>query len=393
MHICYVLHSFPLVSETFISDEIYELLINGHKITIISINKSNHELIHTKAQFAIKNSRTINLTKISRIDSFINFLQFALGNPIRSIKLAWRIKNSDSPRWINAQLTQILKILPTTIDVIHAHFADTQLLYAEALAVWLEKKFSFTVHGYDLRNLPIGKANLIRLSRSANKVIAYSKSNIEDLKQIGVCNDKISLIPCGIDISSLGPQSDEYCGGALNIICIARLHPIKCHSVILHAIKKLVDNNVQVNLLLVGYGELRLPLEELAKTLNIEKYVRFTGACEHMDVLNHLRSAHIHVLASLHEGLGVANLEAMAMGLAVIGTNVGGLAEVIVNESNGLLIPPNCSDELAIAIQRIYNNPQLWKTLSENARSFCIENYSRKILTNKFLAAITSENS
>jgi len=80
----------------------------------------------------------------------------------------------------------------------------------------------------------------------------------------------------------------------------------------------------------------------------------------------------------------------MAMGMAVIGTNVGGLAEVIKNGKNGILVEPNDPKALAEAINKIYTNPSLWKELSENAKQFCNTNYSKEMQISKLLGLFKS---
>jgi glycosyltransferase involved in cell wall biosynthesis len=276
------------------------------------------------------------------------------------------------------------------IDHIHAHFADTQILYAKSFATWLGVDFSFTVHGYDLREFPIGKENLLRTAASAKNIVAYSKSMISILESEGVTKGKASLIPCGINTKKFGEHSNIYTGPPLNIICIARLHPIKGHDIIIKAAKILIDEGLEIRIKLIGDGELRPQLEDLVNKLSIQHNISFLGACEQSVVVNNLLQSHVHILASHHEGLGIANLEAMAMGKAVIGTEVGGLAEVIENDSNGILIPPNNPTELANAIRRIYYSPDFWKKIAENARLFCADNYSIDRQTRKLIELFTS---
>lgn len=171
----------------------------------------------------------------------------------------------------------------------------------------------------------------------------------------------------------------------MDLVCIARLHSIKNHGALFKAISILVADGINISLTLVGDGDLRNYLEVLAVNLAITEHVKFAGACQQEEVEKYLLNSHVHVLASLDEGLGLANIEAMAMGKAVIATAVGGLVEVIKNNYNGILVPPNDCYALADAIKKIYMSPILWKELSSNARVFCLENYHKDKQINKTL--------
>jgi glycosyltransferase involved in cell wall biosynthesis len=105
-----------------------------------------------------------------------------------------------------------------------------------------------------------------------------------------------------------------------------------------------------------------------SETIGIERSVVFRGHVPHREVARELASAVIAVGPSRREGQGIAFVEAQAAGTPVIGTNVGGIPEVILDGATGLLVPPENPEALAQAILKFLREPQYAKQLAENAK-------------------------
>jgi glycosyltransferase involved in cell wall biosynthesis len=123
-------------------------------------------------------------------------------------------------------------------------------------------------------------------------------------------------------------------------------------------------------------------LEEQAKNLNISTHIIFTGLRK--DVLSLLRLADLFVLPSTkREGLGVALIEAISQGLALVGTRIGGIPEVIENNVNGILIPPGNSKSLAEALDRLIENQNLRDEMGKQGKRIYKEKFSGNIMLHK----------
>lgn len=153
------------------------------------------------------------------------------------------------------------------------------------------------------------------------------------------------------------------------ILSIGRLQPQKDHAAALRAITKIPD----AQLVIVGVGEMRQQLEQLAFSLGITERVHFLG--RRLDVPELIKMADIYVQSSNFEGFGIAALEAMAGGLPVIASDVPGLNHVV--EGAGILFPPGDADALAEAISSLLSSQELRSKLSqagmEKAKEFSIE--------------------
>ena len=147
-------------------------------------------------------------------------------------------------------------------------------------------------------------------------------------------------------------------GSAFSIVNVAMMHnESKGHGILLHTVAALRGRGLNVSLTLVGDGVLRAQFERLAERLGLGDSVRFAGVLNGDDVLCTVSQHALFVLPSLQEGMPRALLEAMALGIPVIATCVGGVAEVL---EQGSLVPPGDIDALSRRIARIASDAQ-WR--------------------------------
>ena len=148
--------------------------------------------------------------------------------------------------------------------------------------------------------------------------------------------------------------------GAFVIGTVARLAPVKNHAVALRALQRLTED---VHLVLIGDGPSRRALEDLAKELQVDRRVHFTGQLIGTENLHQFFD--VSVLCSRSEGFPNAVIEALAAGCPVIATPVGGVPEVIIERQTGLLVPVDQPDALAASVQELRRDGGLRKRLSE----------------------------
>jgi glycosyltransferase involved in cell wall biosynthesis len=141
------------------------------------------------------------------------------------------------------------------------------------------------------------------------------------------------------------------------VVAAGALIPIKGYDVLLEAFGELAASGVPFELLLAGDGPERNRLERQAISLGIGERVKFLGEIDDVPAL--LSTAHIAVHPSRSEGLSNTILEAMAEGLPVVATNVGGTPEIINDNRSGLLVPPNDAHSLAAKVRLLLDRPDL----------------------------------
>lgn len=220
------------------------------------------------------------------------------------------------------------------------------------------------------RNVEIGGANRDRLQRWTagldDQVIAVCEvARQAEIERAGARPAKVVTIYNGLELAEFAQAPPEACQAARQMLGIAddvlllgsvgRMHRQKGFTYLLAALPAIKAQFPQVKLLLVGDGELRSALEAQTAQLNLQDSVIFTGT--RTDVPTLLKALDLFVLPSLWEGLPNVILEAMAIGLPVVATAVGGTPELVVDGSTGCLAPPNNPAALAKAIGDLLANP------------------------------------
>lgn len=137
---------------------------------------------------------------------------------------------------------------------------------------------------------------------------------------------------------------------------------------LIKAAPRVIMEHPETKFVIVGNDQSVLQLEGLCAGLGVSCNFEFAGWRSQADLLGYYQQATIFVMPSLTEALGVTFLEAMAAGVPVIGTNVGGIPEIVQNGINGLLVPVESPSSLTKAINRLLSDDQLRKNLAENAR-------------------------
>lgn len=194
--------------------------------------------------------------------------------------------------------------------------------------------------------------------------------------------DRIDVIPTGIELARFEPRARDRAFRAAHgaadtehlIVCVGRLDRYKGHDNLLEAFAALGRERPRVRLLLVGDGRFRDTLTARARSAGLADRVSFSGALG--DVRPALAAADVFVQASDEEGLPGAVLEAMAMGLPVIATDVGGTREAVNDGVTGLLVPARDAAALAAAVARLLDDPGLAARFGSFGRKRVAEEFS-----------------
>lgn len=288
-----------------------------------------------------------------------------LGAPV--YELHWHTGNSYRAAF---PLAKILK--EQRIDVLHAHSWST---YCEAALAGLLARTPIvvtTIHGMQTP-YPQGKTAILKhfvrinaekiFSRAYTKICAVSQG-VKDymVKEIGLNPQKVSIVYNGIKIiDPKTPDEKETMQGVKEedfvLVWAGRLVPVKNLSGLLKAlvIVRGVVSNVRLDL--IGDGADMESLKREARALGVSDRVRFVGYKPL--VRDWLSCADIFVMPSHFEGLSVALLEAMAAGLPVVATKVGGNQEIVAQGRSGVLVPPDDTEALAQAIIDLHGNTPL----------------------------------
>ena len=264
------------------------------------------------------------------------------------------------------------------IDIVHAHEYKTDLL-ACALASVEGVTAMATVHGWNGRTL---KERLVyypadrRVLRRFAHVVAVSRKICQDLERSGIDPRRVSTIPNGIDVTrfvrdparcatvrkQIGvPQEAVVIGG------VGRLEKEKRFDLLLDLVATVRRTNPAIHLLLAGSGSEESKLRQHTTALGIELACTFAGQVDDMVGLYH--AIDLFIQTSDTEGTPNAVLEAMAMQVPIIATDVGGTSDLITHNTHGLLVPRRDVQALGHAIRNTLEDPSSTAARVKAARS------------------------
>ncbi|PIL21930.1 hypothetical protein P775_01695 [Puniceibacterium antarcticum] len=193
----------------------------------------------------------------------------------------------------------------------------------------------------------------------------------------GALPERVGIAPVGVDIDALSrtaPYVPPTHGKPVKLFSCARLSPEKGHQDLLHAMRLLLDQGVDVRLEIAGEDEdggtgFRLVLEKQLKDQHLRDHVKLLGAISPDAVREKLMDSQIFAQASWQEPLGMACMEAMACGVPCIATEAGGVPELIEDGVSGRLVPPRNPRMMAQAIRDLSNDPEAAMRLSLGGRA------------------------
>lgn len=230
----------------------------------------------------------------------------------------------------------------------------------------------------------------ILLTTFAKKVVAVSEAGCEFLRHLG--SPEPIKIPNGIDTEFFTPLPQSTARLNLNlkkeyiiITFVGRLIFAKGAQDLIAAFQLLAERFSGVHLLIVGDGPFRKNLQQQAIKTGLGQKIQFLGEKNKSEIREILAASDIFVNPSYSEGLPTSVLEAVAMGLAVVATNVGGTAEIIEHQKNGLLVPARQSKLLKESLTKLIENPSLRYDFQKNARQAVKQKFNWNLITQQYL--------
>lgn len=265
-------------------------------------------------------------------------------------------------------------------DIVHFHTAR-----AHALSPWLKglpvKRLVTRRMDYPLKS---GHWTRFLYNHSVDKIVAISHGVATALLAGGVPETQLRQIPSGVDTMRFIPRPEtrtsmrthlfqQYGIGVKDslIVSTGALVERKDSLSLIRALHHLHNNGLQPHAIFCGEGPLRVFLEAEANRYRLGSYIHFIGFCP--DVPAYLAAADIFVHVPIWEGLGVAIIEALAAGLPIVASQVGGIPELINDQSSGLLIRPQDPMALAAALDRLIRTPGFARGLGQAGQAYAQE--------------------
>jgi len=211
------------------------------------------------------------------------------------------------------------------------------------------------------------------------------------IKNCGFPQDRVISIPTGVDREFFEVERNKDVAEKYGlskdspvITNVGILRSVKGHEITLQAVKSVVKAVPEARFLIVGDGPARQRLENLVDEFGIREYVLFTGFVRGISEIYSFSD--VAVLSSWSEGLPQSLIQAMAAGVPVVATAVGGVPEVVIHEETGILVEAGDSEGLAEGIIKLLKDPELCKRLVERARQCVMDKYTMEHMIGKIEA-------
>ena len=238
-----------------------------------------------------------------------------------------------------------------------------------------------TLRQLRLCRLPLGKI-LLRLLRHADCIVATSTQAHRDACTAGIPAERISIIANGVDTTHFRPAAAT--AGTRQLIYAGRLETVKGVDLLLDAFALVCRRFPDARLRILGDGSQRRQLEAQSCALGLADRVTFAGMVD--DIAPALQLSSACVLPSRAEGMPNVLLEAMACGVPVVATAVGGCPDIISDGRNGLLVAPEDPGALADAIGAVFSDPTAARAMGDRARHAIGQDYSITAITATYQA-------
>lgn len=220
----------------------------------------------------------------------------------------------------------------------------------------------------------------------ADHVTAISTSLVRIARAYGY-HKPVELIPNGIDLKIFNPPTYRKRGPRPSIVSVSRLVRKNGVDVLLQAVALLKESEPVIECTIIGDGPERESLKALAVELDLQDHVRFLGELNHDAIIESLQHSDVFVRPSRSEGMGNAFIEAMGCGLPVVGTDVGGIGDLIIDGETGLLANVDQPADLAKKIRALLIDRNLAMKLATNAEVLVRSRYDLEIVSARYAAA------
>lgn len=399
----YLCSEYPAVSHTFVLREVEALRRRGAEIETFSIRPTRpDQLLSAADREAAATTTSILPPSPARLGAA--HLRLLRRSPVAYLKAA-RLAMDLAPDGFRARLWQTFYLAEAVqlwaeceargIRHVHAHLAnvaaDVALLTAAIGSAVTPRRpwsWSFTMHG----PTEFSDVRRYRLAEKAGRaafvvcISEFARSQLMLLLQPESWG-RLRVVHMGVPVTEFKPPTRPRSTAEeeREILYIGRLVPEKGQAVLLEAVAGLVRRGHPLRLTIAGEGPTRASLEELAAELGIAPRVTFLGAVGQDRLRELYEAATIFCLPSFAEGVPVVLMEAMAMGVPVVSTQIAGIPELIEHGRGGLLAAPGSAPDLSGCLERLLAEPGLsGRVASEGRRKveaeFDVERSAERLL-------------
>lgn len=396
MRIAYLTTAYPSVSHTFIRRELNALEREVGEIARFAIRDSPYAIVDPDDEREVEKTFRVLAQPPARwahalVRAGLSRPRALLDGLKRAVELGFRSQRGLAVHAIYLAEAVLLldEMRERGIDHVHVHFGTNPTAVAAILRAMGGPTYSFTVHGPDELDAPLGLALGKKIESSAF-VVAITSFCAAQLRRWVAPEqwDKIRVVHCTV--------GDEFFDAARpidpdsrSLVCVGRLSPQKGQLLLVQAFADVIAEGVDARLVLAGDGEMREAIERIAAERQLGDRLRITGWVSGEEVRQEILASRALVLPSFAEGLPMVIMEAFALGRPVLSTYIAGIPELVVPGHNGWLIPSGSREAIAQSLREIMStSTERLREMGENGRAAVREQHYTPTETAKLAAQL-----
>lgn len=387
MRVNFILGSFPVLSETFVINQILSTIRSGHEVKIfvrdlLKISESSQIDLIKKYDL---NSKIIKLVP-NRKNNLFKLMSRHIVFYSKIIYKLWRMENFKVKFSNLDNFLLLLNFKGMSDQICHAQFGDNGKYIALAKKLGISQCLLMTTfHGYDV-SLDYVPENFRSkyyddLFTYGNLFTVNTPFLASELIKLGCPHDRLKVVPMGVDTNFFTPKDTNY-NDKIILLSVGRLIRLKSFDYGILAVSELLKLGLEIEYRIIGDGDDRNKLEQLVSALCIDNHVSFLGSLSQQEVLNNMRESDVFLMTSTfdesgrREAQGVVLAEAQSCGIPICGFRSGGVPYAVLEGRTGLLAEESNIDEFIDNLTVLISDKELREQFGQNARKFVIENYS-----------------
>ena len=383
--LAYLTSQYPMLSMIFVLREIVQLRRSGFRIETASISAPDRPPESMTVEERDEAARTYAIKSHGLGGAIVGHASALVAHPagyLRGWMLAFRLARLDVRRlaFNLAYLTEALMVgrwmREKRLRHLHVHLMSQPATVGMFVKRVFDVGFSITVHGpdefYDAPGQYLGEK-----VEAADFVCCISDYARSQLMRLSPYEQWSKLVVCrlGVDPQIFGPATDPASSTTFRVLCVGRLTPAKGQHLLIDAVARLGGEGRDVHLHIVGAGVDRDSLERQTANLAAARWITFEGAVNQDRIRDFYAKADAFCIPSFAEGIPIVLMEAMAMEIPCVTTQITGIPELIRHGVDGLLVAPSDLDGLVDALRSLIDDPALARRLGTSGRQRVIEHY------------------
>lgn len=369
VNVLYFLRTFPKLSESFVLNEICELVEMGHDVAVFALHDPDEDFEHeeyAELDIPVRHAETLRYTDAADLLStrviHPRILRYASFNaPLKRHAVA--LSRSK-------QCIEFVDALDVDPDLVHTHFAAVETFPARYVASYYDVPFTVTAHAYDLYNDP-DTDRLAHILRSADQVVTISEYNRRYIEREITDATPVDVVHAGVRPDKFEPQTPTVDS---RILTVGRFVEKKGVSDAITAVAEIGDRFPHLEYHIVGSGPMEDEIRDLVTEYGLADTVELLGTVSDERLLTEFDEAACFLLPCVidasgdRDGIPVVLMESMAMETPPISTTISGIPELIDEQRNGLLVEPGDTDGMADALTSLLADPDTRRAFGEAGR-------------------------